>query len=79
MLFATFPLFVAILAHFLLPGEQLHARSFVGILVGFVGLVVIFSEDLTSLAGARAQLAAAVFLISPLVSAIANVVVKRWG
>ncbi len=79
VLFATFPLFVAILAHFLLPGERLQARSFVGIMLGFAGLVVIFSEDLTSLAGEQARLAAAVFLISPVVSAVANVVVKRWG
>ena len=79
VLFATFPLFVALLAHGTLPGERLEARSFVGILLGFVGLVIIYSEDLTALAGAKARLAALVFLISPVVSAIANVTVKRWG
>ncbi len=79
VLFATFPLFVAILAHFLLPGEQLQSRSFAGILIGFLGLLVIFSEDLTALAGAQARRAASLFLISPVVSAVANVVVKRWG
>ena len=79
VLFATFPLFVAILAHFLLPGEQLRALSFAGIMLGFLGLLVIFSEDLTALAGDQARRAAGVFLISPVVSAVANVVVKRWG
>ena len=79
VLFATFPLFVAGFAHFLLPGEQLRSKSVLGICVGFVGVVVIYSEDLTELAGAKARVASLVFLISPFVSAAANVLVKRWG
>jgi drug/metabolite transporter (DMT)-like permease len=79
VLFSTFPLFVAVMAHFWLPGERLRLVSFVGVLLGFAGVVTIFSEDLTSLAGHRTRWAAIVFLISPLVSALANVIVKRWG
>jgi drug/metabolite transporter (DMT)-like permease len=48
-------------------------------MLGFLGLLVIFSEDLTALAGDQARRAAGIFLISPVVSAVANVVVKRWG
>ena len=79
VLFATFPLFVAIMAHFWLPGERLRAISVVGILLGFLGVLTIFSEDLPSLSGVEIRFAATVFLISPLVSAIANVVIKRFG
>jgi len=79
VLFATYPLFVALLAHILLPGERLRLRSFLGVLLGFVGLTIIYSEDLSALAGKQARVAAMAFLISPAVSAIANVVVKRWG
>ena len=79
VLFSTFPLFVAVMAHWWLPGERLRPPAMVGILLGFLGVLVIFSEDLSSLAGQEVRLAAAVFLISPLVSAIANVVVKRFG
>ncbi len=79
VLFATFPLMVAVLAHFLLPGERLEVASAVGILVGFLGVVVIFSEDLASLGGQQTVRAAWIFLLSPLAAATANVVVKRWG
>ena len=79
VLFSTFPLFVAVMAHFWLPGERLRLVSLVGVLLGFGGVVTIFSEDLTGLAGRQTRWAAVVFLISPLVSALANVIIKRWG
>lgn len=79
ILFATFPLIVTVLAHFVLPGERMTPLSSIGVLVGFVGVGVIFSEDLRKLGGPMVTTAAAVFLISPLVSAIASVAVKKWG
>jgi drug/metabolite transporter (DMT)-like permease len=79
VLFATFPLMVALLAHLLLPNERLRMASAVGILVGFLGVVVIFSEDLEKLGGREVTSAAMVFLLAPLAAAVANVSVKRWG
>jgi drug/metabolite transporter (DMT)-like permease len=80
VLFATFPLFTALLAHVALPAERLTWRSVLGILLGFTGVAVIFSEDLaTLLDDTRVEMAAAVFLASPLVSSVANVAVKKWG
>lgn len=79
VLFATYPLFMGVLGHFLLSGERLDARSIVGIVVGFGGVAVIFSEDFEKLGGPMVATAAAVMLISPFVSAIASVAVKRWG
>jgi len=79
VLFATYPLFVAVLAHVWLPGERLEARAVLGILLGFAGVVVIFSDDLRALGGANVRHAAVVMLGSPLVSAMATVVIKRWG
>lgn len=79
VLFATFPLFVAILAHFMLPGERLAPGSVVGIVLGFAGVAVIFSEDFGLLGGPRVALAAGVMLVSPVVSSVASVAVKRWG
>jgi len=49
VLWGTFPLWVALFAHFYLPGERLTARSVVGVLTGFAGVAVIFSEDLSRL------------------------------
>ena len=79
VLFSTFPLMVAGLAHFALPGERIQRASAAGILVGFLGVLVIFSEDLAALGGQQAVTASIVFLLSPLAAAVANVVVKRWG
>ncbi len=79
VLFATFPLFVVLLAQPVLPAEQLTLRSAGGILLGFVGVGVIFSEDLAAIAEPGAGLAAAALLFSSFSAAVANVAVKRWG
>jgi len=79
ILFATFPLLVTLFAHLVLPGEPLKLRSAFGALVAFSGVVVIFSEDLAALIGPKTELAAAVFMVSPLVSAMSSVFVKKWG
>jgi drug/metabolite transporter (DMT)-like permease len=79
VLFATFPLFVALLAHFVLPAERLTTRSVAGILVGFAGVAVIFSDDFALLGGRSVATAALVMLASPILSAASSVAVKRWG
>ena len=79
VLFATYPLLVAMLAHWFLPGERLGPWGFAGILLGFAGVAVIFSEDLAGLGGPQMVLAASVMLIAPVVSAVGSVIVKRWG
>lgn len=79
VLFAIFPLLVALLAHFALPGERLTVRSGVGVLIGFAGVAVIFSEDFRSLLGPQVAFAAAVMLLCPVCGAIGSVVVKKWG
>ncbi|HLX09457.1 MAG TPA: DMT family transporter [Thermoanaerobaculia bacterium] len=79
VLFATSPLWVALAAHLALPAERLRAATAAGVLVGFAGVAVIFSEDLRALGGPRVVGAAAVLLLSPLCSAVGVVAVKRWG
>jgi drug/metabolite transporter (DMT)-like permease len=79
VLFATYPIFIGALAHFLLPGERLRWIAGLGILLGFAGVAAIFSDDLTLLGGETVRGAALVMLVSPLVSAVATVAIKRWG
>ena len=79
VIFATTPLLTALAAHFVLPAERLTARAIVGILLGFTGIAVIFSQDFHVLGGSQVAKAAAVALIAPLCAALSNVVVKRWG
>jgi len=46
VLFATVPFFVALFAHFIIPGERLTALKLSGILVSFIGVTMIFSREL---------------------------------
>jgi drug/metabolite transporter (DMT)-like permease len=83
VLFATFPLFVAALAHFVLPGERLRATSMLGLLVGLLGVAVLFGGDLLRVwrggGDRRLEVACAVLLLAPLAAAVGQVTVKRWG
>ncbi len=79
VLFATFPLWMAVLAHFALPGERMTARSLIGTLVGFAGVATIFSEDLTRLGGENAWLGAVLVLLATPACAASSVAIKKWG
>lgn len=79
VLFATFPLMTAGVAHFALPGERLRPSSLFGVLVGFLGVAVIFSEDFRALGGPQVAFSAAVMLLSPLSAAFGSVSIKKWG
>ena len=79
VLFATSPLWVALAAHLALPAERLRAATAAGVLLGFAGVAVIFSEDLRALGGPRVAGAAALLLLAPLTSAVGVVAVKRWA
>ena len=78
VLFATFPLFVALLAHFFLPGERLRPTAAAGLALGFLGVALVFSEDFAALGGPRVAFAGAVMLLSPFASALAQVAIKKW-
>ena len=79
VLFSTFPFFVALFAYGMLPEERLTVPGVLGILIGFGGVAVIFSDDLAALGGPRVAFAALVFFLSPISAALGQVVVKRWG
>ena len=78
VLFATYPLFVLLIAHATIGGERITPRKAIGVALGFAGVYVIFRSDL-ALADPRAALAAAVILVSPVASALTSVGIKKWG
>ena len=79
VLFAVYPLFVAIIGHFMLPEERLSVKRLCFILLSFVGIAIIFLDDFSALGGVQVLLASAVMMFSPLAAALGSVLVKRWG
>jgi len=43
----TTPFFVALGAHFFVPGERMHRRQVIGLLAAFTGVVIAFADGLT--------------------------------
>ena len=78
VLWAVFPILVAITGHFVLPGERLGPRDWGGFGVGFLGVVLLFVTDLRAI-GPGALAVGAAYFLSPLASAVGNTLVKRDG
>ena len=78
VLWAVFPLMLAVASRRDLPGERLRGSQWLGLVTGFLGVVVLFTKDLRQL-GTGAVVGGAVLLVSPFVSAIGTVAVKRDG
>lgn len=79
VIFATFSLFVVVMARAVLPDERMGPFGLLGVGVGLLGVAVIYAEDLGRLGGPQVAFASVVLLASPIASAAANVVIKRWG
>jgi len=71
VLFATFPFFVAIFSHFIIPGETMNRWKLFGVIVGFVGVTILFYNDLS--VGRSFVIGIVLVLMASLVSAISNV------
>ena len=78
VLWSVFPMMMAVSGHLFLPGDRLRGRQWLGFVVGFLGVALLFATDLREI-GAEAVPAGAVLLGSPLVAAIGTTVVKRQG
>jgi drug/metabolite transporter (DMT)-like permease len=79
VLWATYPFFVAMFAQFMLPAEKLSRLELMGIVIGFGGVGLVFSDDFSALGGSQVVKAAMLVLLSPLAAAAGTVSVKRWG
>jgi drug/metabolite transporter (DMT)-like permease len=76
ILFAVFPFFIMALMPLMIKTEKVDARSLIGALVGFAGVVVIFAEPVQLATGV---LLGMVFLIlSPICAALGSVSVKAY-
>jgi drug/metabolite transporter (DMT)-like permease len=79
ILFGTFPFFVAALSWFVFKSEYLTLLKGVGVVLGFIGIVIIFSEDVTGQFGEATTLGMSFIVLSAVVQATASVTVKKYG
>jgi putative membrane protein PagO len=49
VLFATYPFWVAIISHFLLPNERITPARVIGIVLGFLGVIFIFNHGFSAI------------------------------
>lgn len=78
VLWSVYPLFLAACAHFALPKERLHGRQWLGLVVGFLGVVVLFATEVREF-GPEALPAALLLVSSPVFTAVGNTLIKRDG
>ena len=78
LLQATSPAFGLVIAHFYLPEEKMSPAKIIGVLIGVVGVGVIFSSQL-SIAGPRALAGSMALLLSAVFVAYSNVIVKAYS
>jgi drug/metabolite transporter (DMT)-like permease len=77
ILFATLPLITVGLAHVYLPGEALTRRKLAGTLLAFVGVVVLFGDELRIDPGKAGPMLAVVG--AAVAAAVAGIAAKRLG
>lgn len=75
---STFPAFGLVIAHFYLPEERITPKKILGVLLGFVGVAIIFSDQLT-IAGKGALLGSIALVLSAFFGSYGNVLVKAYG
>jgi len=78
LLQSTLPAFGLIIAHLYLPGERMTLAKIAGVLLGVIGVGVIFSNQL-QVSGPRALWGSAALVLSAFCAAYANVLVKARG
>src|SRR6185295_3327560 len=75
---STFPLFGLVFAHLYLPSERMTTLKVAGVLLGILGVGVIFSDQLT-IAGSLALLGSIALVLSAVFGSYSNVLVKAYG
>jgi drug/metabolite transporter (DMT)-like permease len=75
---STIPVFGLIVAHFYLPLERMTAVKIFGVLLGVLGVAIIFSSQVI-IAGRMALLGSVAIVASAFFAAYANVLVKAYG
>jgi drug/metabolite transporter (DMT)-like permease len=76
VLWATFPLMMALTGHFLTRTERLSGRQWLGLVFAFGGVAALFATDIASV-GPRAVVMGLLLLLGPLGVTYSTVLIKR--
>jgi drug/metabolite transporter (DMT)-like permease len=78
VLFAVMPFYVIVLSVWMLPEDKVSLRKFGGVMMGFIGTVIIFGDQIRlSEAGPNLIYGMIALLISPLFSAVGTILGKK--
>jgi len=75
---STFPAFGLVIAHFYLPEERITPKKILGVLLGIIGVGIVFSDQL-SFAGKAALAGSVALVLSAFCGSYGNVLVKAYG
>jgi drug/metabolite transporter (DMT)-like permease len=78
ILFATYPFFVGLFSYFFLPNENMNWLKFVSLVLGFAGIYIIFSSELSFDSGIAVAGMAAI-VVSSFIQAGSLVFLKKYG
>lgn len=76
VLWATFPLMMALTGHFVTRAERLHGWQWLGLVVAFAGVASLFGTDVAA-GGRRAVLMGLVLLLAPASVTLSTTLIKR--
>jgi drug/metabolite transporter (DMT)-like permease len=78
LLQSMLPAFGLIIAHYYLPGEPMTRAKIAGVLMGVIGVGIVFSNQL-QVSGPKALWGSAALVLSAFCAAYSNVLVKAYG
>jgi drug/metabolite transporter (DMT)-like permease len=78
VLFATYPFWVAIVSHFLLPNEKITPVRIIGIVIGFLGVTFIFNNGFSDVS-IRMFYGMAAIIVGAIIQAFGLVYLRRLG
>lgn len=78
ILFATYPFWVAIVSHFILPNEKITPVRIIGITIGFLGVIFIFNDGFSDIS-IRMFYGMAAIIVGSIIQAFGLVFLRRLG
>jgi drug/metabolite transporter (DMT)-like permease len=78
VLFATYPFWVAIVSHFILPNEKITPVRIIGVVIGFLGVTFIFNNGFYGVSS-RVLFGMAAIILGSIIQAFGLVYLRRLG